>query len=100
MIAKEGAKRVGKDTLVVVAPTDIRKLYARRMPYQSTVRDGSKGEYQSIKGPERVSWKMECAKRHLEVEIPIGVKARVQPQSDDDWVEVGEGKHIWQASAR
>lgn len=43
-IAKEGAKRVGKDTLVVIDPTDIRKLYARRMPYLATVRDGSKGE--------------------------------------------------------
>jgi hypothetical protein len=43
-VAKEGAKRVGKDTLVVVDPTDIRKLYARRMPYLATVRDGSKGE--------------------------------------------------------
>ncbi len=35
---------MGKDTLVVVDPTDIRKLYARRMPYLATVRDGSKGE--------------------------------------------------------
>lgn len=43
-VAREGAKRVGKDTPVVVAPTDIRKLYARRMPYPATVRDGSKGE--------------------------------------------------------
>ena len=43
-VAREGAKRVGKDTLVVVDPTDIRKLYARKMPYLATVRDGSKGE--------------------------------------------------------
>ena len=43
-IAREGAKRIGKDTLVVVDPTDIRKLYARKMPYLATVRDGSKGE--------------------------------------------------------
>ena len=43
-IAKEGAKRVGKDTLVVADPTDIRKLYARGMPYLATVRDGSRGE--------------------------------------------------------
>jgi len=43
-IAREGAKRVGKDTLVVIDPTDIRKLYARKMPYLATVRDGSKGE--------------------------------------------------------
>lgn len=43
-VAREGAKRVGKDTLVVVDPTDIRKLYARKMPYLARVRDGSKGE--------------------------------------------------------
>ena len=43
-VAAEGAKRVGKDTLVVVDPTDIRKLYARRMPYLARIRDGSKGE--------------------------------------------------------
>ncbi len=43
-VAAEGAKRVGKDTLVVVDPTDIRKLYARKMPYLATVRDGSTGE--------------------------------------------------------
>ena len=43
-VAREGAKRVGKDTLVVVDPTDIRKLYARRMPYLARIRDGSKGE--------------------------------------------------------
>jgi len=42
-VAGEGAKRVGKDTLVVVDPTDIRKLYAKRMPYLGTVRDGSTG---------------------------------------------------------
>jgi len=43
-VAAEGAKRVGKDTLVVVDPTDIRKLYARRMPYLARIRDGSKRE--------------------------------------------------------
>ena len=43
-IAREGAKRVGKDTLAVVDPADIRKLYARKMPYLATVRDGSRGE--------------------------------------------------------
>jgi hypothetical protein len=43
-IAKEGAKRIHKDTLLLVDPTDIRKLYARKMPYLATIRDGSKGE--------------------------------------------------------
>jgi len=43
-IAIEGAKHVGKDTLLVIDPTDIRKLYARRMPYLATIRDGSRKE--------------------------------------------------------
>jgi hypothetical protein len=38
---------------------------------------------------------MEGAKRHLEVEIPKGVTARIQPQPNGDWVEVGDGKHAW-----
>jgi alpha-L-rhamnosidase len=64
-------------------------------PCKSATVTEAKGEYQSIKGPVRVSWKMEGAKRHLEVEIPKGVTARIQPQPDGDWVEVGEGKHAW-----
>jgi alpha-L-rhamnosidase len=64
-------------------------------PCTSATVTEAKGEYLSIKGPVRVSWKMEGAKRHLEVEIPKGVRARVQPQPDGDWVEVGEGKHVW-----
>jgi alpha-L-rhamnosidase len=64
-------------------------------PVKSPTVTEAKGEYQSIKGPVRVSWKMEGAKRHLEVELPKGVTARVQPQPDGDWVEVGEGKHAW-----
>ena len=43
-VAKEGARHVREDTLFAVGPTDIRKLYARKMPYLATVRDGSKGE--------------------------------------------------------
>ncbi len=43
-IAMEGAKHIGKDTLIVVDPTDIRKLYAKKMPYLARVRDGSSGE--------------------------------------------------------
>lgn len=43
-IATEGAKHVGKDTLLVIDPTDIRKLYARRMPYLARIRDGSRKE--------------------------------------------------------
>ena len=64
-------------------------------PCTSATVTEAKGEYQSIKGPVRVSWKMEGAKRHLEVEIPKGVRARIQPQPDSDWVEVEAGKHAW-----
>jgi alpha-L-rhamnosidase len=64
-------------------------------PSKSATVTEAKGEYQSIKGPVRVSWKMEGAKRRLEVEIPKGVRARVQPQPNGDWVEVEAGKHAW-----
>lgn len=43
-LAREGAQRVGRDTLLVVDLTDIRKGYARRMPYLDRVRDGSTGQ--------------------------------------------------------
>jgi len=43
-IAQEAAKRIKKGTLIVIDPTDIRKLYARKMPYLARVRDGSRGE--------------------------------------------------------
>lgn len=43
-IALDAAWRVRADTLIVVDPTDIRKAYARKMPYLATVRDGSSGE--------------------------------------------------------
>ena len=43
-IAREGSKRIKKDTLIVIDPTDIRKWYAQKMPYLELVRDGSRGE--------------------------------------------------------
>ena len=43
-IAREGASHVTKDTFILVDPTDIRKLYARRMEYLDRIRDGSTGE--------------------------------------------------------
>ena len=43
-LACEGARHIGNDTLIVIDPTDIRKLYARKMPYLAKVRDGSSGE--------------------------------------------------------
>lgn len=43
-VAREAAGHIGKDTLIVIDPTDIRKLYARKMPYLAKVRDGSSGQ--------------------------------------------------------
>ena len=43
-IAQLGARRIHQDTLIVIDPTDIRKLYAKKMEFLSTVRDGSEGE--------------------------------------------------------
>ncbi len=44
VIARLGARRVRQDTLIVIDPTDIRKLYAEKMEYLARVRDGSTGE--------------------------------------------------------
>ena len=43
-IAREAATRVRNDTFIIIDPTDIRKTYAKKMPYLATVRDGSTGE--------------------------------------------------------
>lgn len=43
-VAREAGKHIGKNTLIVIDPTDIRKLYARKMPCLDRIRDGSKGE--------------------------------------------------------
>jgi len=43
VIVGHAASRIGTDTLIVIDPTDVRKEYARRMPYLGTVRDGSTG---------------------------------------------------------
>ena len=44
VIVEHSKRRMHPDTLIVVDPTDIRKTYARKMPYLATVRDGSTGE--------------------------------------------------------
>lgn len=44
IIANEGASRIGRDTLIIVDPTDIRKQYAEKMPHLATIHDGSSGE--------------------------------------------------------
>jgi len=43
-IAKRGARRVHKDTLLLIDPTDVRKGFAKKMEHLATVRDGSTGE--------------------------------------------------------
>jgi len=40
-VLREGAEVVGKETLLVIDPSDITKPYARRMEYLAKVRDGS-----------------------------------------------------------
>jgi hypothetical protein len=43
-VARLGSRHVHQDTLIVIDPTDIRKLYAKKMEYLARVRDGSTGE--------------------------------------------------------
>ena len=59
-IAKMGARRVRKDTLLLIDPSDVCKPYARKMEYLATVRDGSAGEL--VKG----YWMMEVVGCELE----------------------------------
>ena len=42
-IAEQGAKKVRKDTLIILDPSDVQKPYAKKMEYLSKVWDGSKG---------------------------------------------------------
>ena len=44
VIAEHGSRKVHQDTLIVIDPTDVRKPYAKSMPYMARVRDGSTGE--------------------------------------------------------
>lgn len=44
LIAEEGVSRIGKNSLIIVDPTDIRKEYAQKMPFLATIHDGSSGE--------------------------------------------------------
>src|SRR4030066_1525564 len=46
-ILKLAAGRIGKDTLLIVAPNDRRKKYAKKMEYLGWVHDGSEGEINS-----------------------------------------------------
>ena len=43
-IAAEGARRVRRDTLVIIDPSDVQKPYARKMEHLAKVWDGSRGE--------------------------------------------------------
>lgn len=49
-IAGKVAKRIRKDTLIIVDPSDIQKSYARQMGFLSKVWDGSKGDVGSNLG--------------------------------------------------
>lgn len=44
IVAEHGARKVQKDTLIIVDPSDIRKEYAKKMPYLAQVRDANKKE--------------------------------------------------------
>jgi len=44
VIATHGSRKVHQDTLIIIDPTDVRKPYAKSMPYMARVRDGSTGE--------------------------------------------------------
>lgn len=44
VIAAEGAKKVHKDTLIILDPSDVQKPYAKKMEYLAKVWDGSRGE--------------------------------------------------------
>lgn len=43
LIVRQAAPFITNETLVVIDPTDICKLYAKKRPYLATVRDGSSG---------------------------------------------------------
>lgn len=43
-LLRMGSGRVGKDTLLILDPSDIRKKYAKKMQYLGTVHDGSEDE--------------------------------------------------------
>ena len=42
-VIEQGAARVGRDTLLILDPSDITKPYAEKMEYLAEVRDGSEG---------------------------------------------------------
>jgi hypothetical protein len=44
VVVEHGSGKIHEETLIVIDPTDIRKPYARKMPYLARVRDGSTGE--------------------------------------------------------
>ena len=43
-IAAEGARKIRKDTIVVIDPSDVQKPYAHKMEYLAKVWDGSRGD--------------------------------------------------------
>ena len=53
------------------------------------------GSYRSVKGDIKVSWTKKGERMRLNVELPLGVTARVWPEGHAGWIEVGPGKHVW-----
>ena len=60
VIAAEGARKVHRDTLIILDPSDVQKPYAKKMEHLAKVWDGSKGEvgdnlgYWGRKGSEHI----------------------------------------------
>ena len=44
VIAAEGARRVRRDALIILDPSDVQKPYAKKMEYLAKVWDGSRGD--------------------------------------------------------
>jgi hypothetical protein len=43
-ILRHASERIGKDTLLIIDPSDVRKKYAQKMEYLGKVHDGSEGD--------------------------------------------------------
>ena len=51
VIAAEGARRVHRDTLIILDPSDVQKPYAKKMEYLAKVWDGSDSALRHAKSP-------------------------------------------------
>lgn len=55
----------------------------------------ARGTYRSVRGPVRVEWQLKDKRMTLSVQMPEGVSAKVWSPSEEKWIEVGPGKHVW-----